>query len=93
MYLVCSLDIKVVTSILPFLRSFPFGPSLTTARNQIQMAPARLNCCLLHRVHPYFSQARCVGTNCSDAQEPFEFESFSRRESNRVIQKYRGNKL
>ena len=34
-----------------FLPCFPFGPSLTSsARNQIQMAPALLNCWLLHSV-------------------------------------------
>ena len=37
-----------------FLRCSPFGPSLTSARNQIQMAPAHLNCSLLHSVHPHF---------------------------------------
>ena len=30
---------------------FPVGPNLTSARNQIQIAPARLNCWLLHSVH------------------------------------------
>ena len=52
---VSSLKIKVVTSILPqFTSMFPFGPSLTSSRNQIHLAPARLNYWLLHSVHPHF---------------------------------------
>ena len=48
MHRVCSLEIKVLTSILSSLTS--------SARNQIQMAPARLNCLLLHSVHPRFKE-------------------------------------
>ena len=33
--------------VTPPPRCYPVGPSLTSARNQIQMAPARLNCWLL----------------------------------------------
>ena len=87
MHRVCRLEIKVVTSILPyFLRYFPFGPNLTSARNRNQMAPERVNCWLLHSVYPHFKpplilqeevrneSERCVGTNCSGAQEPSEFD-------------------
>ena len=55
MHSVCSLEIKVVTTILPqFSSLFSVDPSLTSTRNQSQMAPARLNCWLLHSVHPHF---------------------------------------
>ena len=44
------------------LHCFSFGPSLTSARNQIQMAPARLKWYLLRS-----EDEHCVETNCSDA--------------------------
>ena len=41
---VCSSEIKVhYLDIIACLYCFPFRPSLTSARNQIQMAPALLN--------------------------------------------------
>ena len=61
MHHVCSLEIKVVTSILlKFSSLFSLWPSLTSARNRIQMAPARLDCRLLHGVHPHFKLCRCT---------------------------------
>ena len=45
MHHICSLEIKVhYLNVTAFLCCFLFGPSLTSARNQIQMARARLHC-------------------------------------------------
>ena len=56
MHRICNLEIKVhYIDITVFLCCFLFGPSLTSAKNQIQMAAsARVNCSLLHSVHPRF---------------------------------------
>ena len=71
----------------------PVAPPLilTSSRNQIQMVPVRLNISLLHSVHLRFKLCNeaecCVEANCSDAQEPSEFDfqhwlGFARRENN-----------
>ena len=40
----CYGELKFITSIFLPLFVFSLGPSLTRAKNQIQMAPARLTC-------------------------------------------------
>ena len=67
-----------IIDITALLCSFLFGRSLISIRNQIQMAPARLNTQFLHSVHPTHrfkleDEGCCVGANRSDVQEPFEF--------------------
>ena len=66
MHRVCRLEIKVHhLYITAFLCCFLFDPSLTSARNQIQMVSAFI---LISNFDKH-----CEGANCLDAQEPFEW--------------------
>ena len=74
MHCACCLEIKVhYLDITAFLCCFLFGLSLISARNHIQMAPARLNCLLLHSAHPGFKSKFDTRMNAEEptVQTPF----------------------
>ena len=85
MHRYCSLEIKVhyLDSTL-YPCCFPFSPRLTSARNQIQMAPARLNSYVLHSV-PSFQTSSYTMTGSAAVEFPLSHISSRARPISHTI--------